>query len=264
MLFVDFKNKIESQSFNINILKVTVCVLAIALISNSFITYFVYTSKRTIITPSTLNTSLSISDIDLSPESLKIITFDALNLLLSYQQSSVRKRFETFLRAYAYPGRVKDIRESLRERLREIENLKMSQSFEPDNFKILEKGVVLVTGRIIPAMMGQDTKPVPVYMKIEYRLVEGSLKILSFFDLTKSEYTALVRPGLSQQAKERQREEALKVRQDEIKRKKQLKEREEEEQYQFDPDDYRNMNIGEPDDAGGLTSPKPELQSQKR
>jgi len=262
MLFLQFKNKIDELQFKIVIQRITIVVLAVGLIINSFTTYLVYSSKRTIITPSSLNTSLSISDIDLSPETLKVMIYGALDLLLSYQQSSIQSRYETFLRAYAYPSRVKEIRESLRERLREIQKLKMSQSFEPENFRIIERGMVVVSGRIIPSMMGQSTKPEPIYVRIEYRIVEGSVKILSFLDLSKTEYTNIMRRGAPQSVKEERNEENRLKRLNDIKRKERLKTKENEGQYQFDPNDYPGMNLGDedetvtPDPAG--TAPKAE------
>jgi len=186
--------------------------------------------------------------------------YSALDLLLSYQIDSVQNRFETFLKSYAYPSRVRDIRDQLAKRMREIQQLKMSQTFEPENFLIREKGVVLVAGRIIPAMLGQVTKSEPIYMRIDYRLVEGSVKIANFFNLTRSEYDRVVRRGLSEEVKQERRDESRSNQKKTAERNQRLQQSGQIEQYKFDPDTYRDTDLGddlEPKEKQDRSSSKP-------
>jgi len=238
MLSQRFHDLIDNKYFKPVIKNGVICILAIGLIVHSVITYSVYRSKRTIIVPAPLKASLSISDIDVSPETLRIMVYAALDLLFSYYPDSAEDRFDTFMRAYAFQGRLKEINDIIKDRLRDIVKEKRSQSFEPESFVILNKGMILVAGRIIPAMTGQALKPEPIFLTVEYRIDEGSVKILNFEQLNRMQYDNLAQRGgqggttVARDSKPAERKSAAQTTDN---------------GEEFNPSDYQEFSLGDDD-----------------
>jgi len=248
-----YDNLVNGKHSKLIFYNALIWVLGLGLVINMFITYSVYRSKRTIIIPAPLKASLSISDIDVSPETLRIMVYDALDLLYSYFPDSAENRFDTFMKAYAFPSRLKDMHDLLRERLDDILKQKKSQSFEPQDFQVIGKGTILVAGKIIPSTLGQTAKPEPVFMQIEYRIDEGSVKILSFTELSRTQYDNLVQRRVPAEQIARQREQ---------KQKEQLNPQRSGAKNSvdpFDPNAYRDFSLGD-DDTTNTAQPTAPVQ----
>lgn len=227
MLWEKFQSRFEELRFKVKFQNISIIVLTIALTSMSFLFYSAMRAKRTIIVPSTLMAQLEISDIDASPQFIKTNVGYALSLLYSYTPASAASRFEEFLISFVQLERAKELRILLLDRLRQIQQVKVSESIEIEDLVFEKRGALLVRSKIYRYTLGYPIATEPLYLRILYQIRDGNFKISSLVNLTTADYSRLLRSQqidgkkIEEQDRKRERGERNKEKADEREEQKQ-------------------------------------------
>lgn len=210
MLLGKVRSEFDRLKFRAASQTVIIVVLGIGLTVNGFLLWSMSRSKRTIIIPSTVLAQIEVSDIDASPQYIRINTAYALSLLYSYTPASAAARFEEFLVSFVVPDKAQELRTVLLERLRQIQSVKVSESIEIEELVFEQRGALLVRSKIYRYTLGHPIATDPLYLRILYRITDGNLKISSILNLNAAEYARLVRAqqidGKKMEERDKQRE----------------------------------------------------------
>jgi hypothetical protein len=224
MLFRKFASQFEEFKYKVKVQNASIIILSLSLAIVSFLAYTANRAKRTIIVPSTIKAQMEISDIDASPHYIRVIVSYALDLLYSYTPASAANRFEEFLISFVQGDKVRELRILLLERLRQIQSVKVSESIEIEEFIFEKRGALLIRAKLNRYTLGQPIATEPLYLRVLYRLVDGSLKISSLVNLTTGDFSRLIRAQqlegkqIEEREKRRERRERQEERREESER----------------------------------------------
>ena len=222
-----FNNLLEIQKFKILMQNAAIVVLALVVLCQAFLLFSQAKSKRTVIIPSVINAGLEVSDMDASPNFIRTNIFYSLSLIYSYTPETAAARFQEFLISFVEAAKVKDLRLMLSDRLRSIQSVKITESFEAENIIFLPKSHALVKGKVYRYTLGYKISTDALYLKIGYRLIDGNLRINSILTLTQNDYLRLQRQQqldgkrVEEEEKKRNRSEANAERKEEEARERQ-------------------------------------------
>lgn len=253
MLFSKLFASWEGKQSQIKIQNITIIVLALAVMVMSFVAFSAFRAKRTVIIPSHINAAMEVSDIDASPNFLRINIVYALSLLYSYTPNSAADRFQEFLISFVETSKAKELRIQLSDRLRSIGAVKVAESLEVEHFVFQRKNSVLVRGKVYRYTLGQPIAVDPIYLKVTYRITDGNLKITAISSLTHGDYMRLERQqqieGKKIEEGDKKRERAKSKRQKDAAKEKERLEQQgkasEEVQEEDDYEDDTNLDLAQ-------------------
>lgn len=188
-----FRNLLEIQKFKITAQTVAIVVLSLVVVVQEFRLYSQARQKRTVIIPSVINAALEVSDIDASPKFLWTNILYSMGLLYTYTPETAADRFQEFLISFVDSNKIEELRGMLSDRLKSIQAVKISESFEGENVVFLNRASALVKGRVYRYSLGYRISVDALYLKVGYRLLDGNLRINSIVTITLSEYQRLQR-----------------------------------------------------------------------
>lgn len=243
MLWSRFNAACTKYEIKLKYQGIALFAMALTILGQQFFYWQAIKKERTIIIPSTVMAQIEVSDIDASPQFIRVNLGYALSLLYSYTPTTAAQRFEEFLVAYVQPEKARELRELLLDRLRQIQSLKIAESIEVEDIVFEQRGALLVRSKLYRYALGHPISSEPLYLRVVYKINNGNLKVSSLVDLPVGEYSRLLRAQqldskkVDEQDKRRERQKA----EEEKKTNREASQREKLEGIRQDETDPRNF-----------------------
>ncbi|MDR3176942.1 MAG: type IV conjugative transfer system protein TraE [Desulfovibrio sp.] len=171
-------------------------LLAVSLLGNlaeGFLVYSLAKSKRTIITPSHIAAQMEVSDFEGDPSYIRQMAIYAVELLYQYTPYNAAPRFQEFLINFVPTKNIDLLRVQLQGRLRQIQETKVSESLHVEELIFEKKNTVLMTGFLNRFTAGQQIGNEKIYLELEYRIVNGGLRIEVIRNISSQTYNTRAR-----------------------------------------------------------------------
>jgi len=149
-------------------------------------------NERIVIIPSHLNAKVEAGGNSASPEYIRVMLTHITALLHNFTEHTARRQFTEFL-SYIPPINQERAREGILRRLEEIERLKLSEQFIPDEFHPLPDNRCLFKGKLIKRSAGVEISDAVTSYEYTYRIYLGGFQIDEVKPLTDAEYNAILR-----------------------------------------------------------------------
>ena len=183
----------EKLRYMCTVLVVLVCLLLVCNLTEGFMLYSLAKSKRTIITPSYLAASMEVSDSDGDPSYIRQIAIYSISLLYQYTPYNATDRFQEFLINFVPAKNIDLLRVQLQDRLRKIQETKVSESLHVDEVVFEKKNTLLISGVLNRYTAGQQVGNEKIYLEIHYHVVNGGFRIDVITNVSAQNYNARLR-----------------------------------------------------------------------
>jgi type IV conjugative transfer system protein TraE len=183
----------DKLKYMCTVLVVLVCLLLVCNLIEGFLLYSLARSKRTIITPSYLAASMEVSDTDGDPSYIRQIAIYAIGLLYQYTPYNATDRFQEFLVNFVPAKNIDLLRAQLQDRLRKIQETKVSESFHIEEVVFEKKNTLLMSGVLNRYTAGQQVGNEKIYLEIHYQVINGGFRIEVITNVSAQNYNARLR-----------------------------------------------------------------------
>jgi type IV conjugative transfer system protein TraE len=177
MLWTKFFGEHDKLRYLCTVLSFLLAVSMIGNLAEGFLVYSLAKSKRTIITPSHIAAQMEVSDYEGDPSYIRQMGIYAVELLYQYTPYNASARFQEFLINFVPTRNIDVLRVQLQTRLHQIQETKVSESFHVEDVVFEKKNTLLMSGYLNRFTAGQQIGNEKVYLELEYRIVNGGLRI---------------------------------------------------------------------------------------
>jgi type IV conjugative transfer system protein TraE len=193
MLWTKFIGEHDKLRYLCTVLTFLLAVSLLGNLAEGFLVYSLARSKRTIITPSHIAAQMEVSDFEGDPSYIRQMSIYAVELLYQYTPYNAAPRFQEFLINFVPTRNVDVLRVQLQTRLRQIQETKVSESFHVEDVVFEKKNTLLMSGFLNRFTAGQQIGNEKIYLEMEYRIVNGGLKIEVIRNITAQNYNTRTR-----------------------------------------------------------------------
>jgi type IV conjugative transfer system protein TraE len=145
---------------------------------------------RVIVIPSHLNAKVELQGESASPEYTRIMALHMTNLLYTYTPYTIATNYQEFM-VYVPAERWESVKAQLQQRIDQVGKLKINETFLHREFLILKEGECLVAGKSIRWSAGQELATEDIFLRYQYKIINGGFRIEEVHVLTNNEYNTL-------------------------------------------------------------------------
>jgi type IV conjugative transfer system protein TraE len=193
MLWTKFIGEHDKLRYLCTVLSFLLAVSMLGNLAEGFLVYSLARSKRTIITPSHIAAQMEVSDFEGDPSYIRQMSIYAVELLYQYTPYNAAPRFQEFLINFVPTRNIDVLRIQLQTRLHQIQETKVSESFHVEDVVFEKKNTLLMSGFLNRFTAGQQIGNEKVYFEMEYRIINGGLKIEVIRNITAQNYNTRTR-----------------------------------------------------------------------
>jgi type IV conjugative transfer system protein TraE len=193
MLWTKFIGEHDKLRYLCTVLAFLLAVSLLGNLAEGFLVYSLARSKRTIITPSHIAAQIEVSDFEGDPSYIRQMSIYAVELLYQYTPYNAAPRFQEFLINFVPTRNIDVLRVQLQTRLHQIQETKVSESFHVEDVVFEKKNTLLMSGFLNRFTAGQQIGNEKIYLEMEYRIVNGGLKIEVIRNITAQNYNTRTR-----------------------------------------------------------------------
>jgi type IV conjugative transfer system protein TraE len=193
MLWTKFIGEHDKLRYLCTVLSFLLAVSLLGNLAEGFLVYSLARSKRTIITPSHIAAQIEVSDFEGDPSYIRQMSIYAVELLYQYTPYNAAARFQEFLINFVPTRNIDVLRVQLQTRLHQIQETKVSESFHVEDVVFEKKNTLLLSGFLNRFTAGQQIGNEKIYLEMEYRIVNGGLKIEVIRNITAQNYNTRTR-----------------------------------------------------------------------